>query len=117
MYIFYCKFIKSNFDHVKTTGCCFSALSHRKFSGAPIISVKVLDRTGEGTAADIMNGIQWIYDDFKARKKTHGNRAKGIINMSLGAQIVHQVMEASMVETFLDLGTSNLMVPSHQPTP
>ena len=75
--------------------------------------MKVLDRTGEGTAADIMNGIQWIYDDFKARKKTHGNRAKGIINMSLGAQIVHQVMEASMVETFLDLGTSNLMVRPH----
>ena len=74
--------------------------------GAPIISVKVLDKRGEGTAADIMDGIQWIYDDFTARKKVMGNKAKGIINMSLGAQVVHQVMEASMLETFLDLGTS-----------
>ncbi len=72
--------------------------------GAPIISVKVLNDEGEGTAADIMNGVQWIYEDFAAKKAALGNRAKGVINMSLGAQVVHQVMEASMLETFIDLG-------------
>ncbi len=70
-----------------------------------MIAVKCLDKEGQGTAADIMDGLQWIYDDFIAKKREVGNKAKGVVNMSLGAQLVHQLMEASMLQMFTELGT------------
>ncbi|CAO3646041.1 unnamed protein product [Cunninghamella echinulata] len=45
---------------------------------ANIISVRVLDKEGSGTMADVLDGLQWAVKDAKASGK------KSLVNMSLG---------------------------------
>ena len=50
---------------------------------AEIVAVKVLNGQGAGTTADIIEGVEFIHNDFMSRKETN-SRAKAVVNMSLG---------------------------------
>lgn len=51
---------------------------------ANIIAVKVLNKDGMGTTADVLEGIQFVHNDFKKKKETRGDKVKVVVNMSLG---------------------------------
>lgn len=67
--------------HVSGIACGSGFLSGGKYKGiapkASIASLKTLDDTGRGSAADILAGIQWIYDN----NKKYNIR---IVNLSIG---------------------------------
>ena len=55
----------------------------------------------------LSSGIQWIHEDFVAKKAQKGKRAKGVVNMSLGGT-PGQVGSADEVRT---CSLANLQVP------
>ncbi len=67
--------------HVAGIACGSGSLSKGKYRGiapgARIAALKTLDREGKGSAADILAGIQWIYDN----RDRYGIR---IVNLSIG---------------------------------
>ncbi len=67
--------------HVAGIACGNGALSNKKYKGiapdANIVALKTLDYNGKGSAADILAGIQWIYDN----KDKYNIR---VVNLSIG---------------------------------
>lgn len=46
-----------------------------------IISVKVLDKNGDGTVAQTLQGLQWAYEHARRNKRLH----KSVVNYSIGS--------------------------------
>lgn len=67
--------------HVTGIACGNGALSHGKYCGiapeAQIVSIKILDRLGQGNSAQAMRGLRWIMDN--ARKYNIK-----VVNLSIG---------------------------------
>ena len=53
---------------------------------------QVLGRDGSGSAAAILEGLQFTYNQFTA-KMQGGKRPKMVVNMSLGANFVIQSLD------------------------
>ena len=51
---------------------------------ANIIGVKVLGAEGVGTLAGLLEGLEWVHRDFQAKKRVSPDKAKGVVNLSLG---------------------------------
>ncbi|CAD5124906.1 DgyrCDS13155 [Dimorphilus gyrociliatus] len=50
---------------------------------ASVVAVKVLNSEGAGQLANLIEGIDWMVDDFK-KKKSANKKAKAVANLSLG---------------------------------
>lgn len=68
---------------------------------ANLIAVKVLDRNGAGTTIDLIEGLQYVYNDIKEKQKNGPVRA--VINLSLGAYGSAPTLERA-VRACLDYG-------------
>ncbi len=68
-------------SHVTGIACGNGYLSHGKYSGiapdAQIVSIKILDRLGQGNSAQAVRGLRWIMDN--ARKYNIK-----VVNLSIG---------------------------------
>ncbi|KAF4339199.1 alkaline protease 1 [Fusarium beomiforme] len=60
-----------------------------------MVAVKVLDKTGSGTMAGVIQGLQWTVKNAKAR----GISKKAVINMSLGGYYTAAVNDAVKAAT------------------
>ena len=74
--------------HVAGIACGNGFLSGRKYAGiavgSNIIGIKVLDEDGLGNSADVLAGLQWVYDN----KDLYNIR---IVNMSVGTPDIGSV--------------------------
>ncbi len=64
--------------------------------GAEAVNVKVLDRNGRGTTADVTSGLEWI-------ASTTDTTTKEVINLSLGSDGISAILEDA-IEELLGLG-------------
>ena len=64
--------------------------------GVNLIAVKVLDRHGEGTIVDLLQGLQFIYNDHTNKQADTGGKVKSVVNLSLGAEGSAPVMEQAI---------------------
>ena len=54
--------------------------------GAQVVNVKVLDRNGRGTTADVTSGLEWILNNVAATTKQ-------VINLSLGSNGIDVILD------------------------
>ncbi len=66
---------------------------------ANLYSVRVLDKNGVGTTADVLEGLSWVHNDYVSKKGKKGRKAKGVVNMSLGGMpgVIDTLDEAAIV--------------------
>ena len=51
---------------------------------ANIIGVKVLGKDGVGTLGGLLEGLEWVHQDFLAKQKASQDKSKAVVNLSLG---------------------------------
>jgi len=51
---------------------------------ANIIGVKVLNGAGRGTTADVVEGVEYVHQEFRKKADKNGKKPKVVVNMSLG---------------------------------
>ena len=51
---------------------------------ANIIGVKVLGKDGVGSLGGLLEGLQWVHQDYTAKRIQFGNTRKAVVNLSLG---------------------------------
>jgi subtilisin family serine protease len=64
-------------------------------AGADIVAVKVLDDTGKGSLSDVIEGLQWVYNNPQIR----------LVNMSLGFSTDSYPLKTATQKLFSDHGT------------
>ena len=70
---------------------------------AKLISVKVLSENGNGTAASVLEGAEWIARDYIMQSAKAGRFLKAIVNFSIGLKAIYFLADV-MVHTFIDKG-------------
>jgi cerevisin len=71
-----------------------------------LVAVKILNKDGVGAISDIIEGIDWMVDDFKEKEKSSKKkRGKAVANLSLGAKGVSVAMEKAILQA-VDAGVN-----------
>ena len=62
------------------------------------ITIQTLGRGGEGSIGGILEGLEYIYDRFKAARDSTGKRPKMVVNMSLGSAGIVKSLDVAVKE-------------------
>ncbi|NPA72129.1 MAG: S8 family peptidase [Gammaproteobacteria bacterium] len=63
-----------------------------------IFAVKVLNDDGQGTSFSLLKGLEWVVRDY-----IENDKSKGVINLSLGLDVIHSATDVAIQEA-IDAG-------------